>query len=298
MVHRTAIAALLISLPSLGCDDPKKSAPREASAAPSATAVDEPQGVAELGFAIEGQTVRRLGRADLEASIPVETLRVFDPYYGREKAFRALPLHAVLAAGFAGKGRALRDEHFVLRARDGYTVPLDGERLLEDGGYLAIEDVEVPGWEPIGRQRDNPGPFYLIWKHPPQHDAERYPRPWQLASIEIASFERVFPRVVPTGTAPDSPARRGFAIFREHCIRCHAINQQGGQIGPELNIPQNILTYRPEDQVRAYIQNPQTFRYSKMPAFEQLAAGELDDLIAYLRAMGDRQQDPERGGAR
>jgi mono/diheme cytochrome c family protein len=297
MVQRPATAAFLIALFSLvACDDAKGPAKASASSAPSPSNPSPPIEAPALGFSVEGQTVRTLRRDQLEAAIPVETLRVFDPYYGRIKSFRALPLEAVLTAGFAGRGLDLRAQHFVLRAKDGYTVPLDGERLLEDGGYLAIEDTEVAGWEPVGRERANPGPYYLIWKHPPQHDIERYPRPWQLATIEIAAFDRVFPRVVPTGVAPDSPARRGFAIFREHCIRCHAINQQGGQIGPELNVPQNILAYRPEDQVRAYIRNPETFRYSKMPAFRELSEGELDDLVAYLRAMGERQT--LSGGAR
>ena len=58
-------------------------------------------------------------------------------------------------------------------------------------------------------------------------------------------------------------------------------------------MPQNVLEYRPEAQVRAYIRNPQTFRYGNMPAHPGLTDADLDGLIAYLSAMKDRKFDPD-----
>lgn len=250
-----------------------------------------PEEPARLDFRRDGRQLMTLDLPALLAAAPAEDLRVYDPYYNKQKSFRALPLRPLLERGLGAPASALRREAFVLRARDGYTVPVSGARLLEDGAYLAIADREVPGWEPIGPQRTSPGPFYLIWRGVEQADLVAYPRPWQLAAIEIARFEALFPRTVPPGAAAGSPAQRGFRLFQAECVRCHAINRQGGRVGPELNVPQSIVEYRPEQQIRAYIRNPRTFRYGNMPAHEHLGERELDELMAYLRLMKDHKQD-------
>ena len=72
-----------------------------------------------------------------------------------------------------------------------------GAQLAEPGAWIAFADAEVtdapdaePRWEPIDRRQVDPGPLYLVWSGPGQGDAHRYPWPYQLATIEIAPFER------------------------------------------------------------------------------------------------------------
>jgi mono/diheme cytochrome c family protein len=204
-------------------------------------------------------------------------------------------MRPLLERGFAGVPGKLEEHDYVLRARDGYTVPLAGARLLEPGAYIAIADVDVPGWEPIGPQQANPGPFYVVWRGESQQDLETHPRPWQLATIGIARFEATFPHVIPSGEPAGSPAMRGLGMFRAECIHCHAMNREGGHVGPDLNVPQSIVEYRPEAQIRAYIKDPRTFRYGNMPAHPNMTDTQLDDLVAYFRAMKDRKHDD--GGA-
>lgn len=252
----------------------------------------KPRGAEEaprLRFVREGVEVKALDRGALVAAAGAVTVEGYDPYYGRAKRFRALPLGPVLAAGF---GEAREDLHYVLRAQDGYTVPLPGKRLLEPGAHLAIEDLDAPGWQPIGPQQANPGPFYLIWSLPHQKELETHPRPWQLAAIEIAPFEAVFPHTDPGANAGEA-ARRGYGTFRELCVRCHAINREGGRVGPELNVPRSIVEYRPADQIREYIRDPRRFRYGNMPPHPGLSDGDLDDLLAYFRVMSGKKHDPE-----
>jgi len=243
-----------------------------------------------LTFVHDGKTVRTIALAELEKSLAPETVTGFDPYYGKTKTFHALALNDVLKKGFEGENVDLASAEYVFRAKDGYAAPFRGSLATEPGGYIAFEDVDVAGWEPIGPQHANPAPFYLIWKKPEQANLESHPRPWQLQTIEMAKFDAIYPHTSP-GTPEGSPASKGYAIFRDQCVRCHAINREGGHVGPDLNVPQNILEYRPEAQVRAYIKNPLAFRYGNMPAHPNLSDADLDALVAYLTAMKDRKHD-------
>lgn len=242
-----------------------------------------------------GQLVKELDRTALQQLVAPENVTAFDPYYARQKRFLALPLEPILEAALGEPLAALRQRDFVLRAQDGYAVPLPGSRLLEGGAMLAVADLEVPAWEPIGPQRVSPGPLYLVWKHAHQTQQESHPRPWQLARIEVVDAAQLYPHAMPSGLPPESDAARGFALFRQRCIRCHAINREGGRVGPELNVPQNILEYRPAAQVRAYIRSPLTFRYGNMPTHLDLSEAQLDDLLRYFEAMRARKHDPDAG---
>jgi mono/diheme cytochrome c family protein len=132
----------------------------------------------------------------------------------------------------------------------------------------------------------------VIWSKPEQTNLDSHPRPWQLDAIEIARFDAIYPHTSPAA-AEGTPAAKGYGLFRDQCIRCHAINREGGRVGPDLNVPMNITEYRPEDQIRAYIKNPATFRYGNMPAHPNLSDPDLDTLIAYLRAMKDHKYTPK-----
>lgn len=265
----------------------------DAGSASPAAAAPAPDARVELRFVRPGQPARTLALSELVRTIPPVEISTSDPYYGRTKRFRALPVAAVLRAGF-GPGD-LRDADFVLRARDGYAVPLAGARLLEEGACIAFADLDVPAWEPIGPQRAHPGPLYLIWAHPQQGQLSTHPRPWQLAAIEIVDGDALYPHAAPAGLAADAPAALGFRLFRARCIACHAINREGGTVGPDLNVPQSIVEYRPRAQIRAYIRNPRTFRYGAMPAHSDLSDAQLDTLLAYFEAMAARKHDPGAG---
>ncbi|HRG95784.1 MAG TPA: cytochrome c [Polyangiaceae bacterium] len=271
---------------------PAPPAPSSGTPAPSAPA---PAADAKLAFVVEGRPVRELTLAELRRDLPTETLTVFDPYYKKPKTFRALRFADVWRLGFDGapEDAGVAPGELLLRAKDGYTVPLRPPLSTEPGAYLAYEDVEVPGWEPIGPQRANPAPFYLVWREPGQQSLETHPRPWQLATIERASFERTFPHTVPTGEPPGSLAFVGFGLFRDRCARCHAINREGGRVGPELNVPKNVLEYRTAAEVKAYVRDPLSLRYGNMPPHPDLREADLDALVGYLAAMKTRKFDPD-----
>lgn len=254
-----------------------------------------------LEFLRDGQPVAQATRSELAKACGVRTVPVDDPYYGRPKRFLAVPLPCVLKHGFEAAPQAA--SNLLFRSRDGYTRPASGEQLAEPGAYLAIGDAElsrgdplsdafVPGWEPIDRRQLEPSPFYLIWSEAGQNDPHRHPWPYQLAQIDQAPLDALYPHVAPPGATPGSAEARGFAIFRSQCIACHAINGEGGRVGPELNVPRSIVEYRPVDQIKAYVRDPGSFRYTTMPSHESLSDADLDALIAYFRAMSRAKHDP------
>jgi len=271
------------------------------------TETEDPERLRELRFVRgEGKAVRALTLASLRAACGSVEVEVDDPYHGRLMRYVGIPLRCVLDQGFADAGGAggLRGESLLLRALDGYTLPVAGEELLEPGGVLAYgepalaegEGDAVPPFSPIDRRRIDPAPFYLVWSEARGDTDHAAPWPYQLVTIEVARFESRFPRTVPRGLGSEDPGWRGYAIFQRACASCHAINGEGGTIGPELNVPRSIVEYRPEAQIKAYVRDPQSFRYTSMPAHPELDERELDALIAYFRAMSRRKQDPRAGG--
>ena len=257
-----------------------------------------------LRFAEGDDVLMEMSLTALVQGCRVERVEVDDPYYERRMAFFACPLRELLQRGFGRSIDELATKHFFLRARDGYTRPADGAQLTEAGGYLAFADARlspnpsggasaiVARWQPIDRKQADPAPYYMIWAGPAQHDPHRYPWPYQLARIELAPFEDEFPHMQPIGAAEGSAAARGYTIFRQQCVSCHSINGEGGKVGPDLNVPRSIVEYRPARQIKAFVRDPESFRYTSMPSHRHLSDAQLDALVAYFRAMSQRKHDP------
>jgi mono/diheme cytochrome c family protein len=254
---------------------------------------------AVLTFKDRSQPARTISLEALEKACPELEVEVDDPYQGRRMRYRALSFRCVLDQGFAARGGAasLAQENLLLMARDGYTRPAAGSVVVDPNAHLAFGEAGpgAPRFHPIDRRQVDPGPFYLVWTGVDHGDPHEHPWPYQLVTIEIAPFEEAFPHTAPRGLAKSDAGWRGYAVFQESCSACHAINGEGGTVGPELNIPRSIVEYRPLEQIRAYIRNPQATRYTSMPAHPQLSDSDLDALIAYFTAMSARKHDPRTG---
>jgi mono/diheme cytochrome c family protein len=259
-----------------------------------------------LHFSRAGSPTTAVGLAALREACGVQRVEVDDPYYGRRKVFLACPIAKTLEIGFGVPSSELAQEDYLLRALDGYAKPAAGDVLFAPGGYIAFADADLsdpaavpfqPRFEHIDRRQLDPAPFYMVWSGVGEAAAHELPWPYQLSTIEIATGNVAFPRAVPTGLAADSEAWRGFRLFTAQCISCHAINGEGGRVGPDLNVPLSIVEYRPRDQIKAYIRDPQAFRYTTMPPHPGLTDEDLDALVAYFEAMSERKFDPGRKAA-
>jgi len=248
-------------------------------------------------FLREGTEVKQATVADLVAACALTTVDVDDPNAGGRRRYRACPFTDVLRFAFGAGTDTLGTADVFIRTWDGYDKPTPASVLAGEGAYLAVGDAEQSrgdalGWAPLGAKGIDPGPLYLVWTSPPPRDPQAHPWPMQIAELEVEDFRQKHPHVLPTSAARDSPAWHGFEIFRGECIACHAINREGGTTGPDLNVPQSIVEYRPVAQIKAYIRNPRTFRYGNMPAHPDLTDGDLDALVAYFRTMRGQKHDP------
>jgi mono/diheme cytochrome c family protein len=225
-----------------------------------------------------------LGLSQLRSALAVQDVALRDPHYQKQKQFRAFALADVLDLAFGDRWRTDNFPEIVFTAVDGYRAVSTSKKSGEEGGYLAFADLDQDGgWEMMGKSQTNPGPFYIVWLGADQGSAQAYPWPWQLAEISILRFQDQYPAVYPAGVAEDSSVMRGYALFKDRCFRCHAMDEQGGKIGPDLNAPMSVVEYRSPMMIRAFIRHPSRYRHTHMPDHKDLSDRDLDDLLDYFR---------------
>jgi mono/diheme cytochrome c family protein len=252
----------------------------------------------------------QLTLSELKKKLPTQTITLDDPVYKSKKTYDAFKLDDVLklvnpgtndtvtnagsnGSSTTGSSAGAYDE-IVFQAADGYAPSISTAKLAGHPAFLAYQEHARPDgkrWETIeqGKTKLTPAPYYLVWKEG-EKIGESYPWPYQLVRIELVSFKGKYAKIYPEHAKPDSPEMKGFTLFKDSCIRCHSVNLIGGDIGPELNTPKNVIEYWNEDTLRAFIKNPGTFRAKdKMPAFPQLTNEDLDSIFAYFKYLKEHR---------
>lgn len=260
----------------------------------------------DLRFARHGVPVAAKTTSELESVADPRSIRVFDPYEEREIEFEAFPLDVVLDAVFSPSWR--EEEEILFTCSDGYQPTLPVPRVLEHDAWLAFDRIDRDGFaiekiESGSQRRIELAPFYLVWENLDDEQMRRegdYGWPYQLIGIELIRASERFPAMVPPDDAsPDAVA--GFQAFRAQCSRCHAINGEGGTIGPDLNFPVNPVDVREVEWIRHWIDDPSAMLpTARMPRLNpELPEREqtIDRLIEYLRAMA-RSRPPNANEVR
>lgn len=199
--------------------------------------------------------------------------------FKKTKTYQAFPfqknLNAVLPNNLDRTGLEI-----VFRCVDGYGPSIPLSHLDSSAAYLAYRDPELAtantSWGDSLQQKF--APFYIVWEKNPVA-GKNMPWAYGLYQIEINSFAAEYQYSMPT----DSQFASGFELFQNKCMKCHAINQEGGRMAPEFNYPKNITEYWNKEDIWAFAKAPQSYRStSLMPAVADLKREEFEEIYAYL----------------
>jgi len=226
------------------------------------------------------QMREKLGRA--------QQLTINDPLYKKQKTFVGFWFKDILQLGGLNVNDLKGADELILSAKDGYAPTMDFSLLHQQRAFLAFGEAASGKFTeeiPHGKGFVSPAPFYLVWDNSTKLTSGS-PWPYQLVRVEAVNFSKTFSKIYPKDAATPPTVRRGFILFKNNCLKCHSINLQGGEIGPELNVPKNITEYWDQKTLRSFIINSESFRAkSKMPAFDQLSADDIGSILAYLKHM-------------
>ena len=266
---------------------------------PFRVTADEPT----LQFLDAGKPIQTLTRKDLAEKIPSTRLTVENPTTSQPAPYQGAALPALLTLVYGDRWQ--HAELVKFETRDGYQPVVPVSHISQHSGLMAYADAGQDRLQALGDGHGgtvDPGPFYLVWENIQDRGARQDPWlqwPWQLAKVELTSIEREYPQTAPPPGASEAVVR-GFNGFLSHCAKCHQINGEGGAIGPELNVPVNVTEYWQNDWLPKFIADPQSIRHnSKMVGYQSASpekSAEIDDIVAYLRAMKERKLPPPEPG--
>ncbi len=236
-------------------------------------------------FFVEQDEVASVDLTAPDSGLKSQIVELYDPYFNKTKRYEAFRLTDVMMRGLAERWQAPEFSDVAFVALDGYQPVMDLERVGEKPeAWLAFRDVDHgSGFEPFGEKKIDFSPYYLVWTGDHQRFTTGYPWPNQVVKIVLLRFQNRYPAVYPKKVKETSDVWQGFRLFRQRCLTCHAMDREGGWLGPDLLMPKGIVTYRDDAFLKAYIRKPSDFRYSKMPDNEDLGGKALDQIIAYLK---------------
>jgi mono/diheme cytochrome c family protein len=220
------------------------------------------------------------------------SLTVDNPTDSKVKIYQGILLTALLEQVFGSNWQQFNAVKF--SSQDGYQPVIPSANITAHTGMVATGEHGRHGFSLLPRKNGeaiDPGAFFLVWENINDTNAKKdawLSWPWQLVGIELTSLEREYPHSAPPETASEA-VNQGFLAFRQHCIKCHAINGDGGDVGPELNYPVNVTEYWQPTWLARFIANPQSIRAnSKMLSFYRDVENRpvlIESIIAYLKSM-------------
>ncbi len=250
-----------------------------------------------LTFRKNGEVVRMLSRDAInQLKEEIRIVTVDNPTDSKLHTYEGVLLVALLDQVFGKDWKVFDIVKF--KTSDGYQPVIPTESVMKGCGLISTAEKGFQGFQKLQRINGefvDPGPFFLVWENINNIRSKEDPWlcwPWQITEIELTSIAREYPRSAPRDFKSNA-AREGFLAFRQHCIKCHSINGEGGNVGPELNYPTNVTEYWKEDWLARFIADPQSVRAnSRMVPFYRDVKDRQEtvvSIIEYLRVMKDNK---------
>jgi cytochrome c2 len=266
----------------LACSSPSSQQTNGVAAGSDSVAVKVPTATDSLSV--------ELTRLRLPAAQPITVPD--DPVYHARKRYEAVPLETVLRQipGYANASPT--QTQVVFECADGYKPSMPVAKVLSRKAYLAVRDAEATKgqtWQPLVKdgQPKEIAPFYVVYTDVPADD-ETFKWPYNLVKISLVPLDDELKALYP---ADDETLAKGYGLFKTNCLTCHALNRVGGQMGPELNVPKNVTEYWQPDHLKAFIQNPASYRAGvKMPRLAHLSEDDVQEIIRYLGYMAQHKK--------
>ena len=258
----------------------------------------------DIGIEFRGknQIVNSLSLRDLANATPAISLKIFEIHEKKERTYKAYPARALFDKAFGKEwGKA---EEIVFISMDGYQASIPVTKFLSHDAYFAFAHDDNSPFTMTNILQNNEvvqlGPLYLIWdniKSKVLLEDGASDMPYQVKSIELATFATRFPNLSPPAKA-SAEVQLGFLHFRKYCMACHMINGEGGGKAPELNYPTSVVEYIKPEYLTRWIENPSSIRHNTlMPGLAQEIpdrANVTKEIIAYLKAMSKAKRSPKR----
>lgn len=253
-----------------------------------------------LFFRVEGDLLREASREELARTLTLKTLVTENPTTGKKATYQGVDLVDLLTLGFGERWKRYDAVKFF--SRDGYQPLMTRAAILAHRGLVAFREEGRDGFSSFRRgegETVDPGPFWVVWDVIDDPAAKSDPWlswPWQLVGMELVRLDLEFPRAAPPANASED-AKRGFTAFLQHCVKCHRINGEGGDIGPELNYPVSVTEYWQPTWLPKFIADPRSVKWnSKMVGFYPGVRNReaiIRDIVAYLNVMARHKIEPK-----
>lgn len=229
--------------------------------------------------------VNVLSQHSKEAAVLVDVK--YDHFFKKSKRYRGFPIRPILDSIISSGSFDTTGTVVILECLDGYKPIMDLSKFYgKEQGYIAIKDVDVAEdkeWPDSVSQKFKP--YYLVWDDIKEED-HSYMWPYGLVAMTLVQKDNAYEAAYP----PRDILMKGFVLYKDNCMKCHAINKIGGTIGPEFNIPKNITEYWRASDIIAYAKQPQSYRLnSHMPPVTNLSDAEFMELLRYIKSMKDNK---------
>ncbi len=212
-----------------------------------------------------------------------ETVAVMDDgFFKTAKTFMGINLKDFIDSMVSANSFDTTGALVVFECKDGYKPVMDIAKVMNSRmGYIVYKDLsQKKAWADSIAAAFTP--YYVTWTKV-KHNDHDYMWPYGLIGIRLKASATEFAAIYPYHNAE---LVKGFQLYRNNCMKCHAVNKIGGTMGPEMNTPKNITDYWTEENIIAFAKSPTSFRNnSPMPAITGLTDAELHDIVGYLKGM-------------